>query len=198
MAKKAKPASNELATLRAQRNETRQLTQKLAAELDKTDHLVTKGKKQISRIIADIGDQNSTSRAAVTAVSATVIAQGFNELTGLAARAIAEWSQRTEGQNGHFAKHVGLYQSIPQSVIGATVWMIELFTRSKRQMTLSLGRDIANRASFLLLNLGTANMVRAVRYYLTNSVDEQAEIEAERAALLSKIAELQKQIEAKK
>ena len=127
-----------------------------------------------------------------------MIAQGFNELSGLAARAIAEWSQRTEGQSGHFAKHVGLYQSIPQSVIGATVWMIELFTRSKRQMTLSLGRDIANRASFLLLNLGTTNMLRAVRYYLTNSIDEQAEVEAERAALLSKIADLQKQIEAKK
>jgi hypothetical protein len=106
-------------------------------------------------------------------------------------------SQRTEGRRP-LCKACRLYQSIPQSVIGATVWMIELFTRSKRQMTLSLGRDIANRASFLLLNLGTANMLRAVRYYLTNSVDEQAEIEAERAALLSKIAELQKQIEAKK
>jgi hypothetical protein len=198
MAKKEKPVSKELAALRAERKQARQMTQDLASELNKTGDLVSKGKKQLARIAADVGDQNSTSRAAVTAVSATVIAQGFNELSGLAARAIAEWSQRTEGQSGHFAKHVGLYQSIPQSVIGATVWMIELFTRSKRQMTLSLGRDIANRASFLLLNLGTTNMLRAVRYYLTNSIDEQAEVEAERAALLSKIADLQKQIEAKK
>jgi hypothetical protein len=198
MAKKEKPVSKELAALRAERKQARQMTQDLASELNKTGDLVSKGRKQLARIAADVGDQNSTSRAAVTAVSATVIAQGFNELSGLAARAIAEWSQRTEGQSGHFAKHVGLYQSIPQSVIGATVWMIELFTRSKRQMTLSLGRDIANRASFLLLNLGTTNMLRAVRYYLTNSIDEQAEVEAERAALLSKIADLQKQIEAKK
>ena len=198
MAKKERPVSKELTALRAERKQARKMTQDLASELNKTGDLVSKGKKQLARIAADVGDQNSTSRAAVVTVSATVIAQGFNELSGLAARAIAEWSQRTEGQSGHFAKHVGLYQSIPQSVIGATVWMIELFTRSKRQMTLSLGRDIANRASFLLLNLGTTNMLRAVRYYLTNSIDEQAEVEAERAALLSKIAELQKQVEAKK
>ena len=198
MAKKERPVSKELTALRAERKQARKMTQDLASELNKTGDLVSKGKKQLARIAADVGDQNSTSRAAVVTVSATVIAQGFNELSGLAARAIAEWSQRTEGQSGHFAKHVGLYQSIPQSVIGATVWMIELFTRSKRQMTLSLGRDIANRASFLLLNLGTTNMLRAVRYYLTNSIDEQAEVEAERAALLSKIADLQKQIEAKK
>ena len=78
------------------------------------------------------------------------------------------------------------------------MWMIELFTRSKRQMTLSLGRDITHRASFLLLNLGTANMLRAIRYHLANSVDEQQEAEAEKSALMNKIAELQKQVEGKK
>ena len=87
---------------------------------------------------------------------------------------------------------------MPQSIIGAAVWMIELFTRSKRQMTLSLGRDITHRASFLLLNLGTANMLRAIRYHLANSVDEQQEAEAEKGALMNKIAELQKQVEGKK
>ena len=98
MAKKEKPVSKELAALRAERKQARQMTQDLASELNKTGDLVSKGRKQLARIAADVGDQNSTSRAAVTAVSATVIAQGFNELSGLAARAIAEWSQRTEGQ----------------------------------------------------------------------------------------------------
>jgi hypothetical protein len=152
----------------------------------------------MARIIADVGDQNSTSRAAMVAVSATLVGQGLNELLGLAARALAEWSDRTQGKDGHFAKHIGLYASMPQSIVGAAVWMIELFTRSKRQMTLSLGRDITNRASFLLLNLGTANMLRAIRYYMANSIDEQSEADAEKASLLNKIAELQKQVEGKK
>jgi hypothetical protein len=202
MAKKTKTTtkapSTELAALRAERKEARQMTKALASELNKTGEIVEKGRKQLTRIIADVGDQNSTSRAAVVGVSATVIAQGLNEMLGLAARALGEWSQRSEGREGHFAKHIGIYQSMPQSLIGAAVWMIELFTRSKRQMTLSLGRDITNRASFLLINLGTANMLRAIRYHLANSVDEQQEFEAEKSALMNKIAELQKQIEGKK
>ena len=197
--KEAKETSTELAALRAERRQTRQMTKDLASELNKTGELVSKGKKQLTRIIADVGDQNSTSRAAVVGVSATVLGQGLNEMFGLAARALAEWSQRTEGKEGHFARHIGLYQSMPQSIIGAAIWMIELFTRSKRQMTLSLGRDITNRASFLLINLGTANMLRAIRYHLASSVDEQQEAEAEKGALMNKIAELTKQLdEAKK
>ena len=202
MAKKTKTTtkapSTELAALRAERKEARQMTKALASELNKTGEIVEKGRKQLTRIIADVGDQNSTSRAAVVGVSAGVIAQGLNEMLGLAARALGEWSQRSEGREGHFAKHIGIYQSMPQSLIGASVWMIELFTRSKRQMTLSLGRDITNRASFLLINLGTANMLRAIRYHLASSVDEQQEAEAEKSALMNKIAELQKQIEGKK
>jgi len=202
MAKKTKTTtkapSTELAALRAERKEARQMTKALASELNKTGEIVEKGRKQLTRIIADVGDQNSTSRAAVVGVSAAVIAQGLNEMLGLAARALGEWSQRSEGREGHFAKHIGIYQSMPQSLIGASVWMIELFTRSKRQMTLSLGRDITNRASFLLINLGTANMLRAIRYHLASSVDEQQEAEAEKSALMNKIAELQKQIEGKK
>lgn len=202
MAKKTKTTtkapSTELAALRAERKEARQMTKALASELNKTGEIVEKGRKQLTRTIAAVGDQNSTSRAAVVGVSATVIAQGLNEMLGLAARALGEWSQRSEGREGHFAKHIGIYQSMPQSLIGAAVWMIELFTRSKRQMTLSLGRDITNRASFLLINLGTANMLRAIRYHLASSVDEQQEAEAEKGALMNKIAELQKQIEAKK
>ena len=202
MAKKTKTTtkapSTELAALRAERQEARQMTKALASELNKTGEIVEKGRKQLTRIIADVGDQNSTSRAAVVGVSAAVIAQGLNEMLGLAARALGEWSQRSEGREGHFAKHIGIYQSMPQSLIGASVWMIELFTRSKRQMTLSLGRDITNRASFLLINLGTANMLRAIRYHLASSVDEQQEAEAEKSALMNKIAELQKQIEGKK
>ena len=41
-------------------------------------------------------------------------------------------------------------------------------------------------------------MLRAIRYHLANSVDEQQEFEAEKSALMNKIAELQKQIEGKK
>ena len=132
MAKKTKTTtkapSTELAALRAERKEARQMTKALASELNKTGEIVEKGRKQLTRIIADVGDQNSTSRAAVVGVSATVIAQGLNEMLGLAARALGEWSQRSEGREGHFAKHIGIYQSMPQSLIGAAVWMIELFT----------------------------------------------------------------------
>ena len=88
MAKKAKETSTELAALRAERRQTRQMTKDLASELNKTGELVARGKKQVARIIADVGDQNSTSRAAVVGVSATVIGQGLNELFGLAAREV--------------------------------------------------------------------------------------------------------------
>jgi hypothetical protein len=197
MAKK-KTANGSLEKLRDENKKARAITASLAAELNKAGDVMTKGRKKLDRVLQQVGDEHSTARAAVTASASTVLAQGLNELMALGARALAEWSQRSEGQRGHFAKNVGLYQSIPQSVIGFTIWMIELFTRSKSQMSLSLGRDIANKASLILLNLGTANMLRAVRYYLTNSVDEQAEAEAEKASLLNKIADLQKQIEAKK
>ena len=42
-------------------------------------------------------------------------------------------------------------------------------------------------------------MLRAIRYHLASSVDEQQEAEAEKGALMNKIAELTKQLdEAKK
>jgi hypothetical protein len=83
------------------------MTKDLASEIQQDGRACEKGKKQLTRIIADVGDQNSTSRAAVVGVSATVIAQGLNEMLGLPHGRFAEWSQRTEGREGHFAKHIG-------------------------------------------------------------------------------------------
>ena len=54
MAKKAKETSTELAALRAERRQTRQMTKDLASELNKTGELVARGKKQVARIIADV------------------------------------------------------------------------------------------------------------------------------------------------
>ena len=53
MAKKEKPVSKELAALRAERKQARQMTQDLASELNKTGDLVSKGRKQLARIAAD-------------------------------------------------------------------------------------------------------------------------------------------------
>ena len=46
MAKKAKETSTELAALRAERRQTRQMTKDLASELNKTGEQVARGKKQ--------------------------------------------------------------------------------------------------------------------------------------------------------
>jgi hypothetical protein len=50
----------------------------------------------------------------------------------------------------------------------------------------------------LLANLGLANSIRAMRYYLSQSIDEDQEQEKEKQALLNKIAALTKQLDEKK
>lgn len=87
---------------------------------------------------------------------------------------------------------------MPVSALGASVYLIELATRSKKAMTLAVGRDIASRTANLLLNLGLANTVRALRYHLSKSIDEDQAAESERNQLMSKVAELQKILDLKK
>lgn len=155
-------------------------------------------KRKLEKLTAKVAEANSVTRTLVVDVSAAAVAQTVSELTGLGARALADWSMRTAGESGHFAKNIGFYSSLPVSALGASVYLIELATRSKKAMTLAVGRDIASRTANLLLNLGLANTVRALRYHLSKSIDEDQAAESERNQLMSKVAELQKILDLKK
>lgn len=156
-----------------------------------------KTKRRLDQVVAKVQEEHTTSRTVTGDLSAAAIAHAANEVVGLGARAIAEWSQRTGGPNAHFAANVALYSSLPQSAIGAAVYIIELATRDKDALTLSLGREIASKASNLMVNLGLSQTIRAIRYQLAKSVDEDQEASAEKNALISKVAELQKRIDGK-
>jgi len=169
------------------------------ASLAKTmTKVATVATTKLETVTKRIKEQNSVEQTLTVDAASAVIAHGSSELIAFGARALSDWSNREKGTEGHFAKHVGLYSSAPQSVIGFLVYVIELSTRGKRQMNLGLGRQIASRASNLLANLGLANALRALRYHLAQSVDESDEAEAERAKLLHKITALTKENEALK
>jgi hypothetical protein len=157
-----------------------------------------KVRKKYDAITERAKEQNSVTRTITTDLSASAAAHGINELFGLGARAIGEWSQRTVGSDGHFSKNIAYYSSLPQTALGATVYIIELATRNPNMLMPSLGREIASKAANLLVNLGLANTIRAIRYQLSRSIDEDQESGAEKNALLNKIADLQKQVEARK
>lgn len=159
----------------------------------------TRAMAKFESVKKSVHEEHSIARTLTVDMGSAAIAHTTDQLLQFGMRALAEYSQRTQGAEGHFAKHVGIWSSAPQSAIGMIVYILELATRDKNTMKLSLGRDLANRASSLLTNLGLANSFRAVRYYLASSIDEDHEEQAQKAALMNKIAELTKQLdEAKK
>lgn len=154
---------------------------------------------KVDQLKKSLSTQNSVTRTVTVDGSSAILAHTSDQLFQFAARALGEYSQRTAGAEGHFAKHVGLYSSVPQTTVGFLVYVLELATRNKStELKLSLGREIAHSASSLLANLGLANSIRAMRYYLSQSIDEDQEQEKEKQALLNKIAALTKQLDEKK
>ena len=159
--------------------------------------IAVKARRKLDLVVAKAQEEHTTTRTVTGDLSAAAIAHATNEIVGLGARALAEWSQRTGGSNAHFAANVALYSSLPQSAIGAAIYIVELATRDKDALTLSLGREIASKASNLLVNLGLSQTIRAIRYQLAKSIDEDQEASAEKNALINKVAELQKRIDGK-
>lgn len=154
---------------------------------------------KVEQLKKNLSTQNSVTRTITVDGASSMLAHTADQLLQFSARALGEYSQRTAGPEGHFAKHVGLYASVPQTSIGFLVYLLELATRNKgTDLKLSLGREIAHSTSNLLANLGLANSIRAVRYYLSQSIDENQEQEKEKQALLNKIAALTKQLDEKK
>lgn len=154
---------------------------------------------KVEQLKKNLSTQNSVTRTITVDGASAIMAHTADQLLQFSARALGEYSQRTAGAEGHFAKHVGIYASVPQTAIGFLVYILELATRNKgTDLKLSLGREIAHNTSNLLANLGLANSIRAVRYYLSQSIDENQEQEKEKLALLNKIAALTKQLEEKK
>jgi hypothetical protein len=194
----AKKSMTKIDSSRAEAKATRAAMTALVKDNEREAVVAMVQKRKFAAMSEKVSEQNSVVRAVTVDLSAAFIAQSITELTALGARALAEWSQRTAGAEGHFAKNIGYYTALPTTTIGASVYILELATRNKKALTLSLGREIASKASNLLVNLGLSNLVRAIRYHLSKSIDEDQENQAEKNALLNKVAMLQKEIEAKK
>lgn len=191
MAKKSSTKTTERAALAKQKQDS--------AKTKAMTKLATAAMAKVERFQKNLKEQNSTTRTVTVDGGSAVIAHTFDQLFQWGARALGEYSMRTAGTDGFFAKHIGLVASVPQTTVGFLVYVMELATRGKStDMKMSLGREIAHSASNLLANLGLANSIRAIRYYLAQSIDEDQETQKEHAALLNKIADLTKQLEQKK
>lgn len=188
----AKAAKTETAAM------ARQESKKNASLARSMTKIATTATTKLDALGKRVSEQNSVERALTVDAGSAVLAHTANELIGFGARALADYSLRTAGKDGHFAKNVAWYSSVPQSAVGFIVYALELATRGKRQLNMGLGREIAHRASNLLANLGVANSIRALRYHLSQSIDETAEQEAERRQMLDKITALSKELESVK
>lgn len=163
---------------------------------------VTRGKQRVESVLksykAELEVEHSPTRTITVDLASAGIAHGTAEGLGYLARLLGDYSMRTAGADGHFAKHVALYSSAPVSLIGGIVYVIELATRDPKALKMTMGRDIASATSNLMVNLGLASTFRALRYWLSQSTQEESEAQAEKNALMNKIAELQKQLGASK
>ena len=88
-----------------------------------------------------------------------MMAHTADQLLQFSAESLGRVFTKNIRSRGHFAKHVGLYASVPQTTIGFLVTFSELATRNKgTDLKLSLGREIAHNTSNLLANLGLAKL----------------------------------------
>ena len=191
MAKKKQGTKSTEAALSAKARSSEALAKQMAVT-------ASRSMAQFDKLKKNVQQEHSVTRTLTVDMGAAALAHTFDQFSQFGVRALAVYSQRTAGTDGHFAKHVAIYSSAPQTVIGMLVYILELATRDTKTMRLSLGRDLASRSSNLLTNLGLANTLRAVRYYLAKSIDEEQEDNSEKQVLLNKIAELTKQVEGKK
>lgn len=146
------------------------------------------------------------------------------EVMNLGIRALAEWSKETEGEKGWIYKRVAYLQSMP-GVLGAIFYLFDYLNQSAKHeasakaiaatpegkeppvphITSDLSLGFA-KWSAMLVNLGLGNLARAIRYSVSEDIDEQRiksevigqqddrikALEAEKAAA---VAEARKEVE---
>lgn len=150
----------------------------------------------MEKLKKNIREQNSMTRTITVDATSSVLAQTADQLLQWAVRALSEYSSRTQGPTGHFAKHVAVYSSVPQTVFGFLFYTIEMISRGREEeLKISLGREIAHSASLILSNLGLSNSIRALRFYLSTKDEAEQKNQKEKDALLTKLGELTKKLD---
>ncbi len=113
--------------------------------------------------------------------------QAWNEAANLGMRALGEWSEKVEGENGFWARNVDLAQSIP-GAIGTFVFILEKALRDeydpedrnlpsdkRRPYQPTSWRRYVSEAAKIAGHLGFSNTVRALRFRWAESIDERQE-----------------------
>lgn len=145
-------------------------------------------------------------------------AVALTELMNLGARAVAEWSEKTAGEDGFFRNHIDFMQSIP-GALGGLVYILDLALRpdvhpedrnkdpkQQRPYMPPNWRRYMNEAAKQMSTLGLSNLLRALRFRWAESVDERVERQekmdnlkelldkanAEKEALVKRLTEVQR------
>lgn len=191
-----------------------------AKELKKKDTQLEKFMGHAEALGNKLLSTQSVGRRVVTDSLAVFGSVSSFELMNLGVRALAEWSKETEGEKGWLYRNVAYLQSLP-GVVGAVAYLVDsLIQNSNQEKAAALVakgeagampyvpgdfRRGFNQWSAMLVNLGLGNLARAIRYSISEGIDEQRiksevigqqddrikALEAEKAAAL---AEAQKEV----
>lgn len=115
-------------------------------------------------------------------LGASAAAQVWVEGVNLGARALAEWSEKEEGEKGFWRSNVDIMQSAPHVVVGGLIYALELATRKDQSdekgakpIIPTSAREFLSDMSKTIANLGFSNLSRALRFRYHESVDERVE-----------------------
>jgi hypothetical protein len=177
-----------------QRNLVREMAEKdaknaeLAKTIDNKERAVKREASSFHSLMTDVKLRESKTRRVAVDVGGGLSAQALNELWGLGARSLGEWSEETAGKDGFFAKNVDYIQSLP-GAIGSILYIIEMALRpeysnpEKKIPYLPSGnREFFSELTKILGHLGMSNMIRALRFRYGESIDER-EIKEQQAAI---------------
>lgn len=195
---------------------TEQKCRDLVEGQKKENRAMERAKAKFNGVMDKLNNQAATPRKVSLDITSSSAAQAANESWNLLMRYLAESAEKLDPQ-AWVVENVDMLQSVPNTLIGFTVYLVELVTRpkyvkdEKGQDTdvpylPTWGREFWSKSGELLFNLGFSNIARMARYRLAENVDERVEakraikvsqaetdaLKAEKATLLARIAELEK------
>lgn len=181
----SKSEANKVAVLANSPKEVRDAVEQKCKEKDKADKLTKKVGDKFNKFVA------ITAQAAKTETGIEVVggmsAQALNELGNLGFRSLGEWSEKSEGMDGFWARNVDLSQSIP-GALGSIIYILEkalrpefnkedtaLPTDERRPFIPAPWRRGVSEASKVAAHLGLSNTLRALRFRWSEGIDERRE-----------------------
>jgi hypothetical protein len=157
-------------------------------ELDKKEKQIAKTEREVKAVesvkdavIKDTKAHFSKPRKIATDLGSSAAAQIWVEGVNLGARALAEWSEKEEGERGFWRNNVDIMQSAPHVVLGSLIYALELATRkdqpdgAAKPIIPTSTREFFSDMAKTITNLGFSNLSRALRFRYYESVDERVE-----------------------